>query len=1664
MMTQTQEKLIDLVDYVSHMIRLGEKPVFTLADYHQLQFHEDDLKNRLGIEHDTSDDSGPIWLKIKRLKRINPPEIPEKIKDWITISRNPFTQPKVHSILTKTLPKKDVDEYMLKGYLSKSDIQSPLKSQDSENYDVIFRLEKHPDIKILIDEYIQGAWSEWAAEEIPRRESIKIYEDFFNLLQIIQTQGVEYPLEIVWGIGVARRYIDGRLIDHPLIEQLIEAEIDSETGSILLRPRGTDPQVALNPYFALDNAGAQIVLKYARDFFAGFSEDQELSPFETITFSPILRHAASQLDQSGRYFPDDIADITDRSLPQATSNLTVTDTWAIYARQRSDNFFLNDLEKLKDAIKESNELPGPSVKLVTQPSGEKKIHNGLIDISTSSLNTPGNLGGINAFPEDTFEETQTHDYFFPKPFNKEQMSIIYKLEQTDGVVVQGPPGTGKTHTIANIICHCLATGKRVLVTAKTEAALSVLRNHIPEEIRELAINLLTNERIGLKQLERAVNILARAANEIKPNILQRDIIAEQERIIELRDKISKIDKELYNWAEKHLKKVKIRDSSHGVLPIELAKIVLENKEQHSWFLDRPGVGKEYSPKFTDEDIASIRKARKEIGSDLIYLNKSLPSLSDLPDTANIGAIHQDLLSAEELEEKRVAQNIPLLSVSAIDVIARAEKIYNSISMVIDYFESTGEFPWMNNIFHIWKNEGYCGEQCALFNNLVPYMESIASLRTEMVGHAIDCESYILQNQDVCHAIERAKDGQKPFGIIPLGKSEARQLFQQISLEGRRPVSREDWEKIFRYINWRKEIIAFTAKWNNLSQDFNTPNITDEGEGTAKYISTILYLLSKIKSLIDDHLPIIESDLPKIFPYGLDYSTILKNMDGANEASEALKINLAKIRLSNSRKKITELLDHISKCSGPIVDEIRVFLTDKVGNVHQKRTEIIDQWQTICQELSRLHNLKSYFETIRRVAGLIRESGGNKWADSLETQPVLGIDDPWTPGDWYKSWVWAQHESYLKQIDGRNRIGELTKIRLKSEEELQKRFQAVIKLRTYLGLKKNMTPLVESSLVMFTTAIKSIGKGTGIRAQRFRRDARSAMEHSYAAVPCWIMPIWRISESLPPELGSFDVVIVDEASQADISALPALLRGKKVLIVGDDKQVSPTAAFVEEKKLLQLKHNYLRDQPFAQVMLPGSSLYDLSRAVYPGERILLREHFRCVEPIIRFSFQFYDEELSPLRIPKASERLDPPLIDVYVPHGRKDRRQINVAEAEAIVDEINKLVNDPAYNNRSIGVVSLVGAKQAQYIQTKLLSRIGEESFLKYDIACGDSATFQGKEKDIMFLSMVECPNTKSAKTALLFQQRYNVAMSRARDRMYLYRSVEEEMLNPQDLKAKVIQHFKNPMPIKNHEINDLIDLCDSDFEKEVFIRLNDLGYRVLPQVKVGPYSIDLVVEGHEDRRLAIELDGDQYHTPDRWADDLVRQRVLERVGWRFWRCWGSSFALDPENCMQDLIYTLQSMQIFPIKDYNFSNIYTEHRVYSPKQTAPEDTDEEINLPVEERGYQTTFITGAQKGKTNGSRSNRFKTAEYPVGDLLEAHNESVVEVGDRVLISYNDEPALQYTIKISADEHDPDMMIIRYDKPLAQALINAEINEEVEIPAGGKTRTVSIINIEKKGT
>jgi very-short-patch-repair endonuclease len=101
---------------------------------------------------------------------------------------------------------------------------------------------------------------------------------------------------------------------------------------------------------------------------------------------------------------------------------------------------------------------------------------------------------------------------------------------------------------------------------------------------------------------------------------------------------------------------------------------------------------------------------------------------------------------------------------------------------------------------------------------------------------------------------------------------------------------------------------------------------------------------------------------------------------------------------------------------------------------------------------------------------------------------------------------------------------------------------------------------------------------------------------------------------------------------------------------------------------------------------------------------------------------------------------------------------------------------------------------------------------------------------------------------------------------------------------------------------------DSEFEERVMKRLLQAGYHVIPQWSVGAYRIDLVIEG-AGKRLAVECDGDRWHTLENLDDDMARQAILERLGWRFVRIRGSQFFRDFDKAMEPVFARLRELEI-----------------------------------------------------------------------------------------------------------------------------------------------------------
>ena len=197
-----------------------------------------------------------------------------------------------------------------------------------------------------------------------------------------------------------------------------------------------------------------------------------------------------------------------------------------------------------------------------------------------------------------------------------------------------------------------------------------------------------------------------------------------------------------------------------------------------------------------------------------------------------------------------------------------------------------------------------------------------------------------------------------------------------------------------------------------------------------------------------------------------------------------------------------------------------------------------------------------------------------------------------------------------------------------------------------------------------------------------------------AVPAWIMPINKVIDTLNPAENKFDIIIIDESSQSDISSLVLLYMAKKVIIVGDDKQVSPLDIGINVEKINSLREKYIKGKIINDDLYGlNSSLYSVAATTY--QPLMLKEHFRCVPEIIGYSNKnSYDLKIKPLR-ESGSSTLKPAVIDYKVSGIRDEKRKINMIEAQTVTALLKSCLELEEYEGSSFGVVSLLGDEQSE---------------------------------------------------------------------------------------------------------------------------------------------------------------------------------------------------------------------------------------------------------------------------------------------------------------------------------------------------------------------------------
>ena len=1470
-----------LLDYVVEQSKEIDPRAFNLATVVDFKRYPKDLAGLPGVDFDIKVEGDHIWLQVLRLDAKSAPTIfEEALRSFLTVEDDPSGQP----------PR--LNETALKHQRAVDGKTMGEQQAAAEDADRRARATQ------VLGQYTQ-MWHAWAEGEKPRRKTISLYGDLFALKGRLEAEETAKPSELVWGMGIASWRFAGRVTEsgtsavavdfqYPLLTQVVEIDLDSQTHTLSVRPRAIEPRLEFDAFGACQLPGSADVEKQAKLLMAREAE-HPMTPFDISSFEPILKLAAGSLNEKGRYDP------AHESLPAPQADLLVTPGWVLFVRVRSNNYLVEDIRRLKARLQSGDVIPPGPVALVTAPTDDV--------IQYESIAFRGLCGAPR-------KKGEPRELFFPLPYNQEQETIVEMLERAPGVAVQGPPGTGKTHTIANIVCHYLATGRKVLVTSKGEHALDVLQSKIPEEVRPLTVALMAGDKEGMRQFQSSIDAIIHNLSQLNPRIVADEIQDARNRIDAAHGELARIDRRVDEIAMEQLSDVEVDGVS--LRAQKMADLVVSGREQHGWFDDDLTLDVQHAPPLTASEAQALREARRKLGADLVYVSARLPSSHALLSAADVGGLHDVLVGIREIDKAESEGDLRPLRAMTPEVLEEARRmlgVVDEVTRLVKDLESL-ESPWVFELRRKCRRPDFASEQQSL-KALFGEIDELVSARAAFMQRPVSVPADALESSKVLQAVARAAESGKPFGLFAVGAGDIKVHVAAIRVAGLVPASPDDWQHVHRYVQLHAKVLSFNVRWNQFAELLSVPAMKG-GVEQLRAIELVAVAAKKAHRLAIFH----DANLPTLAEKVFAEAPVQELRGGSVELAgvrEHLRRHLTRSELAAAATRLATLQEKLAGTSGPISIAFRQYVQDELGSPVAKTERIVATYAELASELKRIEALAGEMGKVEELCRRIESAGGQRLASRLRSQPLAASgDDHLLPVSWREAWNWARIKSHLDQIEARQELLTLGVRRRDLEKALAQQYERLVSKSAWLSAKEKASQRVLSALETYRTAIRKIGQGTGPNATRHRRDAQKAMMDAQGAVPCWIMSHAKVSESMPATLGAFDLVIVDEASQSNLWALPAVLRGARILVVGDDKQVSPEGGFISAAKIQALRERFLSDQAYPAVLTPEKSLYDIASTVFAAQKVMLREHFRCVQPIIAYSNRtFYDNFIQPLRVPRASERIDPPLVDVYVPAGVRSAKDTNKPEADAIVAEIEAILRDPKLRGRTLGVVSLLGPDQAQYVDMLVRSRCDADELSRRDFACGDARVFQGSERDIMFLSVVADSKSHHALSGNMFEQRLNVAASRARDRMYLVRSVRLDELSNADIRRSLLSHYSKPMD-NNEEDESLIDLCESGFERDVYTALFDRGYRVTPQVKAGSFRIDMVVEGGDDARLALECDGDDFHGPDRWQADMSRQRVLERAGWVFWRCFASTWSLRKDDVLQELLARLHAMGIEPL--------------------------------------------------------------------------------------------------------------------------------------------------------
>ncbi|MDH4080944.1 MAG: AAA domain-containing protein [Nitrospira sp.] len=1501
-MTPERDKAVRLFTYLRDLCALRTTQVRNVKSFDQVFWlndlpHHKLCRSRIWCLTDsaasTPDQNADVWIEIRKPAIKSPPELPDELEPWIK------------------------DEELADSSLNEPGFyeQIPLSAilGESENIDpkVLASINDYPHV---LDKWVHyvDEWKCWAAADRELQKVQKAYNQLFNIYQRQEKLGEQYEVVVGTGLLLWSSSKSGEIKRHILTFQA-RIEFDRVRGIMSVGPAidGPQPMLECSMLETSDRPNPTDLTAIEDDAIA-----LDGDPWTAIGLERALRGFANALPITGDYT------LSLEHSGEAFQKPIVKLAPALILRKRTRRTFEDFYGQIIDQIEKGEEIP-ENIRRIIEVIDDHPLVGGEEREAGTGDNTV----------------TQTDvELYFPLPANDEQRAIVQKVERRRGVLVQGPPGTGKSHTIANLVSHFLANGKRVLVTSETPRALEVLREKLPREIEELCVVWLGSGPDSQEALEKSVKgITRRKANWNDSRELglidqhTRRLDAERKDQARLRHDLRACrEVDVYQHAT-------IQGRYSGTLQ-QIAMIINEERDRFQWFMDRPQ--DVAVPTVTGDDLSKMAQIRRELNPKLVEeIRLKLFPLEQLIQPGEFRVL-VDAERNADLAHKEAQSKHGYPGYAHLPVLPREKR--DAIKRTIEGILATQDT--LSRHYHTWVQRAcheIAGDQDRVWRQIhTETLAYVGHIERQVYRHGalqvvgLDAKDLRLVEEEATALREHLELG-KGLGfwfMRPQVVKDSRYLIETVTVNGKPCNTIQSLNQLIAWIAISLRAKALGAMWNGIT----SPPAGD----VVLQCSAYRDFCEPIEQALALH-----DRIEEVRKICRDYPSIRLPAWHSQEEVHALSKALDAVSLEEDLARAQRVFKPLAGLLADLISSghIHGSAEDLRKAVEERNSELYHQTY---ESLSSLHSWKdahSFADDVHlrfhSCAPRTCESYDRTYSELVWDKRFAKFED---------AWVWAKTDRWMDEKGGKEQVKQIQLALQNSTSRERDTLKNLAASKAWLHCMKRLGSAERTALMAWAAEAKEVRTGTGRYAERHRENARQYLDQCRSAIPCWVMPLYQLVQTVRPGRSIFDVVIIDEASQSGADAWLINYIADRTIVVGDPQQIAPMNVGLDLEQVEYLRRKHLKDIPFAPTLGPPHSLFDQAKVRYADE-VRLREHFRCMPEIIQFcnDLSYTTEPLIPLR-QYGADRLKP-VQAVFVKEGyRKGGSEDieNPPEAEKIVAQIAECCENSAYTNKTFGVICLKGNRQAELINSLLVKEIGAVEMEKRRIVCGRPYDFQGDERDVVFISMVDAlddGHIRCDMNNLDVQRRYNVAASRARDQLWLFHSVSLNDLRPGSYQYRILQHCQEPRIHQPEHIGDTTiselrrmagnsaarkgpspDPFDSWFEIDVFLKIVNRGFRVLPQYHVNDRRIDLVVEGLRGR-LAVECDGDEFHALEHWESDMTRQRELERHGWTFWRVRGYDFYRDPDGALAELWDTLERLKITPKQEWESERKQSEAR-------------------------------------------------------------------------------------------------------------------------------------------